>query len=313
MDPAVLAGISAACFAGSHIASKRGARTTSVVAGLLISLATGWLVLGVATLLDPPSDVPVAGVAILAGGGLVAPAIGRAANITGIDRLGPAISVSIQTSVYPMFAVTGAFLVRGELPTVTRAVGTLAIVLGVVLLARQTGAADEHARSLTAVSTAPARPGPAAPAPSRVRARTVSAAIIFPMIAGAAYGSGDLIRKEGIGLLPHPTFAAFLAVSAALLAWSLATVVVPSVRGRIRVGDGAAWFVAGGILTSTAILVQFHAFRRGDVSLVSPIVAAQPLFILVLSAFLLRGLERVTPPVVLGALATVAGVLLVAR
>jgi uncharacterized membrane protein len=90
------------------------------------------------------------------------------------------------------------------------------------------------------------------------------------------------------------------------------SIALPSVRERISTGRGAGWFVVGGALASTAILVQFHALDRGNVSLVSPIVAAQPLFVFFLSAVLLRGIERVSAPVVIGGLATVVGVVLVA-
>ena len=93
MSPTVLAGISAFCFAGSHVASKRGVQSTSVVAGLLISLATMWIVLLGATLLDLPGEIEGWAVLVLAVSGLVAPAIGRAAAIAGVDRLGDRKSV----------------------------------------------------------------------------------------------------------------------------------------------------------------------------------------------------------------------------
>lgn len=78
-------------------------------------------------------------------------------------------------------------------------------------------------------------------------------------------------------------------------------------------GPGAWWFVLGGGLTATAIVALFRALREGDVSLVSPIVAAQPLIILLLSTVVLRGIERLNRRIVLGSVTTVIGLVLVAR
>lgn len=77
-------------------------------------------------------------------------------------------------------------------------------------------------------------------------------------------------------------------------------------------GPGAWWFVLGGALTATAIVALFRALREADVSLVSPIVAAQPLIILLLSTVVLRGIERLNRRIVLGSVTTVIGLVLVA-
>ncbi len=302
MSPTVLAGISAFCFAGSHVASKRGVQSTSVVAGLLISLATMWVVLLGATILDLPGQIGGWAILVLAVSGLVAPAIGRAAAIAGVDRLGPSISVPIQAGVYPLVAVVGAATILDESITWTRFAGTVTIVLGILLLSRRTAVADRLAEAPSHLL---------GPTGGRFD-RTVSRAVALPALAGLAYGTSDLIRKQGVDLLPHPTFAALVAVSAALLAWSAASIALPSVRERISAGRGAGWFVVGGALAATAILVQFHALERGTVSLVSPIVASQPLFVFFLSTVLLRRIERLTVPIVVGGLATVIGVVLVA-
>lgn len=303
MSATVLAAIAACCFAGSHVVSKRGVDTTSVVAGLLISLAAGWLLLLAATLVDLPPAPSAGAVMVFAASGLLAPAVGRAAALSGVLRLGPSRSVPVQTSVYPLFAVAGAMVILGEDLTVSRIAGTFAIVAGILLLARRPRAADQLAE-----------PGTDGETVRRVRrSPKVSAAVLFPVLAGIAYGASDLVRKEGVVGFPHPAFGAFVAFSAALLAWSVAVAVVPSMRRRVSVGPSAPWFVASGVLASTAVLVQFHALELADVSLVSPIVAAQPLVVFALSAALLRGFERITLPVIAGGLAAVAGVILVSR
>jgi uncharacterized membrane protein len=61
----------------------------------------------------------------------------------------------------------------------------------------------------------------------------------------------------------------------------------------------------------SAILFLFHALDRADVSLVAPLVATQPLFVLLLSALILRHLERRERSTVLASLVVVGGTILV--
>jgi uncharacterized membrane protein len=65
------------------------------------------------------------------------------------------------------------------------------------------------------------------------------------------------------------------------------------------------------VLIGFAILGVYHALRRGEVSLVTPINATQPLIVLLFSAVLLRDLERIRPIAVLWAVAIVLGAVLV--
>ena len=70
----------------------------------------------------------------------------------------------------------------------------------------------------------------------------------------------------------------------------------------------ALWFVATGFFNGTSLFLLYVALNQGKVSLISPIVATYPLFTLGLSMLLLRH-ERVTQRVAVGAVLTVAGVI----
>lgn len=287
--------ISAFLFAASHVVSKQGVRTTSVVAGLLVSLSTGFTVLGLIVLLNPPDGVTAGAVLLVAASGLLAPGLARASAIAGVDRLGPATSVPIQSSIYPLFAVLGASVVLQEAAGIARWAGVGAIVVGVWLLSRVT--ADDEVVAVTAE-----RKG------TRPRVRT---GLVFPVLAGLGYGGADLVRKGAIVHLPHPAFTSTVAVGTALLVWSAATAASPALRRTLRFGPTTYWFVLGGALSSLALLSQFRALETGDISSISPIVASQPLAVLLLSWIFLRGAERLTMSIVFGAVAIVAGTILV--
>ena len=57
---------------------------------------------------------------------------------------------------------------------------------------------------------------------------------------------------------------------------------------------------------------MFEALKRGTVSVVAPIIASQPLVVVILSWALLHDIERVTRRMVAGAMLVVAGVTLIA-
>ena len=293
LSPQVLAVCSAVLFAGSHIASKRGVATTSVVGGLLISLSVGLLTLLAAVLLDQPSMDSLGAVSVFAAAGFFGPGLGRAGSVVGVHLLGPSISVPIHGSAYPLCAVAGAAVFLHEGVDVLRAGGCVAIVVGVWVLSRHGG--EPAAPDLDGI-------------PEQNAGRSAfRSGLIFPLAAGIGYGVADIIRKEGLQVLPEPAFGAFIGVAAALLGWLTGLAISPALRARLIWGRTAGWFAASGFMASLALLAQFHALRRGDVSVVSPIVAAQPLAVLLLSVLFLGGIERVTARVVTGAGVVVLG------
>lgn len=295
MPPEALAALSAFFFAASHVASKRGVQTTSVIAGVLLSLATGDLILLVAVVASGASIPTGAALIVLAISGVFAPALARGFAITSIDRLGPTTAIPIQGSVYPICAVAGAIVFLGETLGIARGVGVVAIVLGVWMLTR-----DDDRAPLASFASA-AEGG---------RRWAFNLMLLLPAAAGLSKGLADLVRKQGLDLSTGATGAAFLGQTGALVAWALA-LSLPVVRRRVRFGRGWWWFCAGGVLAALAVLTQFHALDRGSVSVVSPIVAAQPVAVIILSALLLRDLDPLTARRIVGALIAVAGTILV--
>jgi uncharacterized membrane protein len=102
-----------------------------------------------------------------------------------------------------------------------------------------------------------------------------------------------------------------VSTGAGLFAWLVIVAAVPSVRAGVRFGPRAWWLVLAGVLIGFAILSVYNAFRRGEVSIVTPINAVQPLLVLLLSSLFLRDLEQIRPMTVISGVAIVIGVILV--
>jgi drug/metabolite transporter (DMT)-like permease len=209
--------------------------------------------------------------------GLFFPAAVTLLTYTGNQRMGPTITSSVSCTT-PMFALAGAILFLGEALSAGNVMGTAAIVLGMLVL---TWSGGGGARSWPLW------------------------AITLPFAAAAIRALAQVLTKAGLALWGSPYAAGLIGytVSAAVI-----LIAARSDRPREPADRRAVpWFVATGLLNGGSVFLMYVALAKGQVRLVSPIVATYPLFTLALSMLILRH-ERVTPRVALGALLTVAGV-----
>ncbi len=289
MTSEAYAALSAACFAASHVLAKLGFRDTSVT-GFLISVGFAWVIVAGAVALDPPQNAPLAGVAMFAASGIFAPAVARAAALMGVHRLGPSVAVPIQQGLRPVLAVAGAAVLLGEATDPVRLLGVIAIVAGGWVLSQQPGASGEGQDTWLHRGF---RPG-----------------IAFPIVAAMGYAAADLIVKRALDVLPDPAFGALVSTGAGLALW-LAALLSKPLRSGLKVGASVGWLLASGAFVGIAMLTLFHALQDGEVSVVAPIVAAQPLIVFALSVLLLGDLERLTRTTVLTGIVIVLGTILV--
>lgn len=299
----VYALLAAICFAGSQVTVRRGLVHSSIISGVLVSLSTALVVIVIAVLFDPPAEVTADGLALFVLGGLAAPGISRWAATTGVHRLGPSVAVPITQGARPLLAVGGALLFLGESLTIPKLVGLVAIVAGGSQLSRS----REDARSLGLGSIE----GPVETATRSQRIFRLRPGIVFPLLAGLAYAASDLVVKEALDHLPHPRFGAMVGMASALVAWSAATLLAPPLRRQLRLGRDVGWLVASGVLAGLAIINLFTALDLGDVTLVSPITASQPLAVFLFSRIFLRKIERLNASIVLAGCSIVVGTIII--
>ncbi len=267
-----------------------------MTAASLIVLGVSWAVIAIAALFVPPPEMVARAILVYSALGLIVPAISRWAVLKSVDVLGPSIAIPIQQGLRPLLAVTGAAVLLGEDIAPVRAIGVLAIVAGGWALSRRPP--DERGT-----------PGPDG---RRRRRYALRSGVVFPVTAAVAYAASDLLVRSTLGDdLADPTFAAMVSTGSGLTAWLIIVGAVPRIRASVRIGRAAWWLVASGGLIGVAILGVYQALSRGEVSLVAPINSTQPLIVLLLSAVLLRDLERIGRGTVVSATAIVVGAILV--
>jgi uncharacterized membrane protein len=270
-------------FALSHIAIRRGLLTSNAITGSLVSLMTTCFITWALALLFVPFEsfrTPAIWYFML--GGVFAPGLGRILTFFGIERIGVARSVPI-VNCSPLVASILAVFSMGERWPLQNLLGTCLVIFGVVILSgRQPEEKEWRLNDL-----------------------------LFPVAAAFAFGISTNLRKLGLLAENIPLMASAVTATTAVLFAGL-MVRLQGGRKALRLSDRSlGWFVAAGVGNSAAMISVFYALSTGRIVIVEPLVATNPVFTIILSAIFLKDVEVVNTRVVLGALCTVAGTILV--
>ena len=207
--------------------------------------------------------------------GIVAPGLSQVLFAYAVRDAGPA-RASVAVGMAPLVSVAIALSLLGEPAKPLLLVGAVAIVLGGVVLALE-GSRPAHVRRLGLVF-AFGTMVLFATRDSLIRRLSIDTDIDAAVTAAATLGSGSLV----------------------ILVSLLATRRPPTLRPLVAV-------LPTGLTYGLSYVLLFEAFYRGRVSVVSPLVATESLWTVVLALVFLRRHEHVGARLVGGALLVVAG------
>jgi uncharacterized membrane protein len=135
--------------------------------------------------------------------------------------------------------------------------------------------------------------------------------IFIPILAALCFGLSGPIRKLGLDLLDAPILGAAIGSTTGLACLTLLLTCKRKISLPIN-EKGSIYFVISGLFASFGLVAIFFALSFGTVVIVAPLMGTSPLFVLLFSRIFLKGIEKVTPFLVIGAIAIVAGGALVA-
>jgi drug/metabolite transporter (DMT)-like permease len=256
---------------------RGGGMTLGLLLGQLATLGVNLLLLAV---IDPRFDelTPVAIVAF-AVGGLAGTAVGRRWVYESVNLIGPARATSIRSSAPVITAIMALVFLREPI-TLDRWAAILAVVLGAALVS---WTSDGGARGW------------------------LGRGVVYSLAAAFLYGIRPLIVKVGLDEANLPLAAALLGAVAALI-----YTLIFEDRKQLRTArlDAAfAWFLVSGLFQAVGITALTFGLSEGEVSVVYSIAASAPLFTLLFTGLVLRGVERITPHLVVGTILTILGVI----
>jgi DME family drug/metabolite transporter len=281
--PALLALAAALGFALARTVLKRALQHSTPLTAVAVSvLFTAAFLTGIAALTAPLSQLVTWLMAPFIAAGLLAPGVGRLLTYVGIDRLGAARASAVSAAA-PLFAVVLAIVLLGERPSWSLLVGAACIVGGGILL-------SQRDRTSTAW-----------------RRRD----LVFPALGALAFASRDIVSRWGLRSFPHPSLAA---VAATLTSVAVILLFGLRQRGQLRADRaGVGLLLLSGLCEALGSLALWSALGAGDVSVVTPLAHAQPIFTVILAVLFLRDLEQVTWRVGLATLVMVGGAIAVVR
>jgi len=276
-----LALISAFLSAAATILIRHGLQRYGPFTGVWINVMVGALGLWIAVLVTGGLGHPSPRALALFGlAGLIGTVAGRMLRFFAIEAVGASISAGFM-NLTPLVSSGLAILLLGERVTLPILAGTLVIVVGTTLLS--TGG-----RSLGV------RP----------------ALLWLPALSATCFGVVAVLRKVGLsGAAPIP--GAAVNVSTALIAFTAFLLATGQARAMRCSGRSLLYFIAAGLAENLSVLLVIFALSLGAVSVVAPLTNVAPIFVLLLSALFLRGIEMLNARVVGGTLLIVVGAFLI--
>jgi drug/metabolite transporter (DMT)-like permease len=273
VDAVLLAACSAFLFGGMtvaiRIALRRGA---GAEAGALVTVLTAVAVtvpFAAAQGVDLPDVWPF----LLAG--LLGPGLSQLLFTLAVREAGPS-RTSVVVGSAPLFSVGIALVLLDEPLKAALLVGAVLIVAGGALLMGERGR-PEHVRVAGLVLA-------------------LGATVVFA------------VRDNFVRWLAIDTDVAPAAAAMATLAAGTAVIAAYLVLTRAPIGSRAVGaFAPAGVFFGLSYICLFEAYYRGPVTVVSPLVATESLWGVLLSAVVLRRSEGVGGRLVAGALLVVAG------
>jgi len=277
-----LALLSALLFGAMSVGLRIGlVRHPDAELAAVVSVLGALVVVLVAAAIEAPFRGVHAGAAwpfVLAG--LIQPGVGQLFVTRGIELAG-ASRASVVFGTAPLVSVTIAIVILGEPLSAPLLVGALLIVGGGIELARER-ARPEHVRRL---------------------------GLVIAFVATVLFATRDnLLRHLAVGTTVPPAIAAVAALLGGALV--IGPALGPRLRGRAIVRPSLPFLVVG-VFFGLSYVALFEAYYRGRVTVVSPLIATESLWGIVLSIVFIREVEVVGRRLVTGALLVVAGGVLI--
>ncbi len=220
--------------------------------------------------------------------GICGTLLGRLLMYTSLEKIGASRTVPIIASWALISTILGV-LVLGETLSRIHVAGIVLTVGGVVAIAWETSHEN----------------------PDNLSRRELVIGLLIPFGAAVAYGSEPIFANFGFAEgTPAPVGLVVKTIAAALglvlyLRWRRA---LPN----LALSPAKRWFVLAGIANTLFLLGYYVALTIAPVSVVTPIIITNTLFVILFSAlFMPQRLERVTGRLVAAAIVVVIGVLLI--
>lgn len=279
MPAEIIALVAAFSYAAVAVSSRLGLRYSTPFTATCIAFGVRTVLLWIAVfLLGGLPAVAITAVVVFVCLGLLQPATSFL-SFLGVAKIGASRSQPLRTT-YPVWSAMWSIILLGETLTPGIVGGTMLVVGGTILIS---WSPDRSATSYRWWH------------------------VLYPLGAAFLAGIAFPVRRYGLDISNEPLF--FAALLATVSALCLAVSCMSRGTRQRATWDRRALlpFLAAGTFETVASLLSLIAVSMGDVVKVAPLVATSPLWVLLLTVIVLRGVERINLKSVLGTLSVVSG------
>ena len=232
----------------------------------------------------------------LAIAGIIHFVLGRTSHYWTLRYLG-ANMASVFTSLQLVYTALLGFFILGEHISKDTLLGSALIIIGPLLLIWPQHEASPRADDQSGGKPKLSRKG-----------------IIAALLTGLFFGISPLFIKWGLLQGGSALAGSFISHTSAMLLIG-ATMFKKARRDKIIKMERQAllWFTWSGIFVGLATLLRYTAFKYSEISLVGPLTATSPVFLILLSLIINRKVESFRLNVILGGIIVVAGAALLYR
>jgi len=281
-----LALLSAVASAFAVIIVGKHSRNSNVFNVSLIISCVGMAVLWpLALLLTNFATANLEGLALFAIAGVLAPGLVRLCYYSGLKKLGTSVNSSL-FSVYPLYSSVLAVFLLNEILSLENWGGICCIILGglfVELSSSEINGTHKSARKN----------------------------LLFPIIGGVTLGVSAIIRKAALNLYDAPVLGIAVGYTFSLLTYAVIIAFSAPTRKELSLKQDFRFYWKAGIGQALSWILTFYALSYEQVSIVTPILAVEPLFVAFFAYLYLKELERVSLKLVASTILIVLGVTLV--
>lgn len=252
---------------------------------LMVTLIGTIILWPVAILFTDLRNLNIEGVLLFALAGTFAPGMGRLLYYKGMETIGALMNSSI-FSTYPIYVSLVAVLLLGETLSSANWVGIVCIIFGVISIQRLSMNDVGH---------------------KRILAGSLSVSLLGALATAMSY----IVRKSGLDICNVPLFGAALGYTFALILYpfflriSGKSLHTPFFKRDLRL------FWKPGICVSVAWILSFYAVSYEKVSIVTPLLQVEPLFVVSFAYLFLKGVEQISRKLILSILLIILGIVLI--
>jgi len=232
-------------------------------------------------------NLNLTGLLFFAIAGALAPGLSRILLFKSMETIGVSVSRTI-FSIYPIYSITLGFLLFGEILTLGDSIGILCVLIGIILI--------ERIISNSQIAT---------------KKNISKKELIIPLLASIAVAFSHIIRKHGLNIYNEQLLGVAVGYFAAFFFCFIISKSFFSKRKySFSTKNFKLFWIASAFLTIAWILT-FYSLSFEKVSIVTPLMQTQPLFILIFAYLYLKKREPLSLKLILSSVLVVLGVILV--